>query len=84
MHFVTETVDQGPIIIQAAVPVYRDDTKETLSSRILEQEHLILPQAIQFIAEDRLEIRDRKVFLKDENIAHASNVMISPQRGHNS
>jgi len=64
VHFVDETMDQGSIIIQAAVPVLEGDTVETLEARVLEQEHRILPQAIQYFAEDRLEISGRRVVLK--------------------
>jgi len=64
VHFVDETMDGGSIIIQAAVPVLENDTEETLETRILEQEHRILPQAIQFFAEERLEISGRRVMLK--------------------
>jgi phosphoribosylglycinamide formyltransferase-1 len=64
VHFVTEEVDAGPIILQAAVPVLDDDTVETLSARILEQEHKILPQAIQLFAEGRLEVVGRRVRIK--------------------
>jgi phosphoribosylglycinamide formyltransferase-1 len=61
VHFVDEQTDHGPIIAQAAVPVYADDTEESLSARILAQEHRILPHAIQLFAEGRLEIRERIV-----------------------
>ena len=61
VHFVDEGVDTGPIIIQSVVPVHDDDTVETLAARILKEEHRIYPQAIQFYAEGRLVIKDRKV-----------------------
>ncbi|MFQ5900544.1 MAG: phosphoribosylglycinamide formyltransferase [Thermodesulfobacteriota bacterium] len=61
VHFVDEGIDTGPIIIQAAVPVHDDDTEETLSERILREEHRIYPQAIQLIAEERLEVVGRRV-----------------------
>jgi phosphoribosylglycinamide formyltransferase-1 len=64
VHFVDESMDQGPIIIQAAVPVFDGDTEETLAARVLEQEHRILPQAIQYFAEQRLEVSGRRVILK--------------------
>jgi len=66
VHFVDEEMDHGPIIIQAAVPVYPDDTEESLSARILAQEHRIYPQAIQLFAESRLEIQGRKVIVHNE------------------
>lgn len=64
VHFVDESIDMGPIIIQAAIPVFDDDTEETLSERILRYEHEIYPRAIQLFAEGRLEIRGRRVFCK--------------------
>jgi phosphoribosylglycinamide formyltransferase-1 len=63
VHFVDGQTDHGPIIAQAAVPVYPDDTEESLSTRILAQEHKILPHAIQLFAEGRLEICDRAVII---------------------
>jgi phosphoribosylglycinamide formyltransferase 1 len=64
VHLVDETMDQGPIIIQAAVPVMDGDTEGTLEARILEEEHRILPQAIQFFVENRLEILGRRVSIQ--------------------
>ncbi|MBI2848701.1 MAG: phosphoribosylglycinamide formyltransferase [Chloroflexi bacterium] len=61
VHFVTEELDGGPIILQQAVPVFDDDTLESLSYRILEQEHRILPQAVQLIARNALRIEGRQV-----------------------
>jgi len=61
VHFVDEGCDTGPIIIQAAVPVLDDDTEETLSARILEQEHKIYPEAIRLYAEGKLKIEGRRV-----------------------
>lgn len=65
VHLVDEGVDTGPIIIQAVVPVMQDDTIETLKERILAQEHKIYPQAIQYFAEGRVEVKGRKVVIKD-------------------
>jgi phosphoribosylglycinamide formyltransferase-1 len=61
VHFVTEGVDEGPIIIQAAVPVVEGETPESLAVRILEQEHRIYPRAIQLYAEGRLQVEGRRV-----------------------
>ena len=55
VHFVTPKVDHGPIILQAAVPVLADDTEQTLAARVLQQEHVILPEAVRWFAEDRLD-----------------------------
>jgi phosphoribosylglycinamide formyltransferase-1 len=63
VHFVNEECDEGPIIIQAVVPVFSDDTGEALAARILEQEHRIYPRAIQLYAEGRLKIVGRKVLV---------------------
>lgn len=65
VHFADEGVDTGPVIIQSVVPVYNDDTAETLQQRILKEEHRIFPQAIQFYAEGKLEFTGRKVRVKD-------------------
>jgi len=61
VHLVTEGVDEGPIIIQSAVPVNEGDSAETLSARILEQEHRIYPEAIQLYAQGRLQGQGRQV-----------------------
>lgn len=61
VHFVTEGVDEGPIIIQAAVPVLEGDTPDRLAARILEQEHQVYPRAIQLYAEGRLKVEGRRV-----------------------
>ncbi len=63
VHFVDEGTDTGPIIVQAAVPVLEGDTEATLAARILEQEHRLYPQAIQWIAEGRLSLEGRRVRL---------------------
>jgi len=65
VHFVTEGVDEGPIILQAAVPVLDHDTPETLATRILEQEHKIYPRAVQLFAEGRLHVDGRRVLIDD-------------------
>jgi phosphoribosylglycinamide formyltransferase-1 len=77
VHFVTEGVDEGPIIIQAAVPILDDDTPETLAARILVQEHKIYPRAVQLFAEGRLRIEDRRVFIDDAKPAGESIVSAS-------
>ena len=78
VHFVDETTDQGPIIIQAAVPVLEGDTPEVLEARILEQEHRILPQAIQFFAERRLRVSGRRVALKSPKPSTGLGVISPP------
>ena len=64
VHFVTEGVDEGPIILQAAVPLLDDDTPEALAARILEQEHKIYPRAVQLFAEGRLRVDGRRVLIE--------------------
>jgi phosphoribosylglycinamide formyltransferase-1 len=64
VHFVDEGVDTGPIIIQAAVPAYHDDTEDTLSERILKQEHKIFPYAIKLYSERRIIVEGRKAAIK--------------------
>jgi phosphoribosylglycinamide formyltransferase-1 len=65
VHFVTEDVDMGPIILQAVVPVYQTDTEESLSERILKEEHKIYPESIRLFFEGRLEVRRRRVFIRE-------------------
>ncbi len=66
VHFVDEGVDSGPIILQVAVPVRDDDTEESLSERILAEEHKIYPKAIQLFAEGRLKIEGRRVVIEEK------------------
>jgi len=66
VHFVDEFLDSGPIVVQAAVPVLDDDTVEALSARILKQEHLIYPKAIQYMADGRITIDGRRVRIREE------------------
>ncbi|MBN2644146.1 MAG: phosphoribosylglycinamide formyltransferase [Desulfuromonadaceae bacterium] len=61
VHFVDGGVDTGPIIVQAVVPVLDDDTEDSLSARILEQEHRIYPYAIELFAQGQLKIEGRRV-----------------------
>lgn len=67
VHFVDEGTDSGPIIFQEAVPVYFEDTSETLAARVLQVEHRLLPAAVGLFCEGRLRIEGRKVkILKEE------------------
>jgi phosphoribosylglycinamide formyltransferase-1 len=65
VHFVDEGVDTGPVVLQAAVPVEPDDTEESLATRILVEEHRIYPEAVRLFAEGRLEIRGRRVDIRE-------------------
>jgi phosphoribosylglycinamide formyltransferase-1 len=67
VHFVDEFLDSGPVVIQSAVPVLDTDTHESLSARILAQEHVIYSQAIQYIAEGRVSVEGRLVRIKEED-----------------
>jgi len=60
VHFVTEGVDEGPIILQSAVPVNEEDTVDSLSARILDKEHQLFPRAVQLFAEGRLYVEGRR------------------------
>jgi phosphoribosylglycinamide formyltransferase-1 len=64
VHFVDEGTDTGPVIVQAIVQVLPGDTEEALAKRILAQEHVIYPQAIQWFAEGRLSVEGRKVTVR--------------------
>ncbi|MCX7785036.1 MAG: phosphoribosylglycinamide formyltransferase [candidate division WOR-3 bacterium] len=64
VHFVTEDVDGGPIILQKIVVVEDDDTPQTLAERVLQQEHLAYPEAIKLFAENKLEIVGKRVKIK--------------------
>jgi phosphoribosylglycinamide formyltransferase-1 len=63
VHFVDEDLDSGPILAQAAVPVFNDDTVETLSARILLQEHRIYSEAINLVLSGKFHIESRRVIL---------------------
>ncbi|MCM8829458.1 MAG: phosphoribosylglycinamide formyltransferase [Candidatus Omnitrophica bacterium] len=62
-HFVEADIDSGPIILQAVVPVLKDDTPETLHKRIQEKEHIIYPLTVKLIAEGKVSISGRKVYI---------------------
>jgi len=63
VHFVDEEMDHGPIIIQGAVPAFAGDDGESLGARILEMEHRIYPQALQWIAQGRVRLDGRQVIV---------------------
>ncbi len=76
VHFVTTQLDHGPIVIQAAIPVASDDTKETLSARVLAQEHFIYPRAVRWFMEDRIRLNGNQVEVIGCSISDA--VLYSP------
>jgi phosphoribosylglycinamide formyltransferase 1 len=63
VHFVDEHLDAGPIVVQAVVPVLDDDTPESLSGRILKEEHRIYTEAVRIVLEGRFRIEGRRVVL---------------------
>jgi len=63
VHFVDELLDAGPIIVQRAVPVLDDDTADTLSARILEQEHQIYTEAIRIVLSGNFHVEGRRVVM---------------------
>jgi phosphoribosylglycinamide formyltransferase 1 len=80
VHIVDEKTDHGPIIIQAAVPVYSDDTVDSLTERILAEEHRIYPEAVCLFAENRVRIEGRRVRIVDEEPL-ADRALVNPALG---
>jgi len=80
VHFVTPTLDNGPIVVQAAVPVLDDDDEDRLAARVLRQEHLIYPAAVRWFLEGRLKLVDGKVSLH-EDVADEAAALRSPACG---
>ena len=69
VHFVTLELDGGPLILQSPVPVLADDTAESLAARVLNQEHIIYPQAVKWFAEGRLKLVDGVAMLDNKVIS---------------
>lgn len=76
VHFVTEGMDDGPIIAQAAVPVLAGDTAETLAARVLTVEHKTYPMALRLVAEGRVEMKNGRAAC--HAVGEASGMLISP------
>ncbi len=68
VHFVTEQLDGGPVILQAKVPIFDEDNVETLTARVQTQEHKIYPLVVKWIVEERLEMKNGKAFLDGEQL----------------
>lgn len=66
VHFVTEELDGGPLVVQAAIPVESDDTPETLAQRVHVQEHVIYPLAMRWFAEGRVRLGEQGATLDGE------------------
>ncbi len=78
VHFVRPAMDDGPILVQAAVPVLQDDTADALSARVLVQEHRIYPLAVKLIAEGRVRVEGERVIVADAEAP--ADGMINPSR----
>ena len=65
MHFVTEQLDGGPVILQAKVPVFSDDSEDDLVARVQTQEHNIYPLVVSWFVEGRLSLQNDQVLLDD-------------------
>ncbi len=77
VHFVSPEMDEGPIILQATVPVPPDATPQSVAAAVLEQEHALYPQALKLLAEGKLVIEGQRVRVVDT--AAADKAIISPQ-----
>ncbi|MBN2705134.1 MAG: phosphoribosylglycinamide formyltransferase [Deltaproteobacteria bacterium] len=78
VHFVDEEVDHGPIIMQAVVPVLSSDSEQTLAARILRCEHKIFPRVLALYCTGRLEVRERRVFIRgDDEVGQEDIFLIS-------
>lgn len=80
VHVVDEKMDHGPIVIQAAVPVYSDDTVESVTERILAEEHRIYPEAVCLFAEGKVRIAGRRITIVDEEPL-ADRALVNPALG---
>ncbi len=65
VHLVTPELDDGPILVQKAVPVLASDDEDTLAARVLEQEHKAYPEALRLLAEDRVEVEGNRALIRD-------------------
>ncbi|MEP9376103.1 phosphoribosylglycinamide formyltransferase [Aquabacter sp. CN5-332] len=77
VHFVRPEMDSGPIILQSAVPVQLDDTPDSLAARVLRQEHIIYPSALNLLAAGRLTVEDERVAI--EGARMSAEVMVAPR-----
>lgn len=78
VHFVSAEMDDGPIIIQGAVPVLDDDTAEALAARVLAVEHQIYPKALAFVASGRTKIMDQRVVVQEATDTKSGDTLIAP------
>lgn len=78
VHFVSAEMDDGPIIIQGAVPVLDDDTAETLAARVLSVEHQIYPKALAYVASGRTKVMDQRVVVQEANGTKSDDALVAP------
>jgi phosphoribosylglycinamide formyltransferase-1 len=78
VHVVTPALDNGPIVIQGAVPVLPGDTEETLSQRVLQVEHRIYPEAVRWLVEGRIEFADGDV-VQVRRAGNLNETLVSPR-----
>ena len=71
VHFVRSEMDNGPVILQAAVPILPDDDADSLAARVLEQEHIIYPLAVDMIASGRVLVENGQIKIKDAGLPDA-------------
>lgn len=76
VHFVRAEVDDGPIIVQAAVPVLAEDDADSLSDRVLAAEHRAYPLALRLLGEGRVELKEGKVLIRDAGVV--SGILLNP------
>ena len=82
VHFVTAELDDGPIVIQAVVPVQAGDDEAALAARVLAQEHRIYPQAVRWFVDGRLQLDDGRVVLSDAVAQHGMALVVpAPDAG---
>lgn len=77
VHFVTEELDGGPLVVQAVVPVASEDTIESLAQRVHRQEHLIYPLAVRWFAEGRLRLGEQGALLDGQPLAASGHLIRS-------
>ena len=77
VHFVTPSLDSGPVVIQAAVPVFTGDDEDALAARVLAQEHRIYPQAVRWFCEDRLAVNARGI-VEISGVRQSDAALIAP------
>lgn len=78
VHFVSAEMDDGPIIIQGAVPVLQGDTPESLGARVLAVEHKIYPKALELVASGHAKVKDQRVAITGEDADQADTALIWP------